>query len=392
MGRRTVIRIKPSAHTVSSANHSTSSNTNRSLLSRRYFKTSSVAMYSGVFLLILSVVAVGYQPPEHSSASASAVELASSRNPSPAPTADELVATNVAANIAGTADLPVSSNVANLSQSLTAQSVLTQSDTNVVAKPQIVEPTADSREIRTYKTKSGDTAPAVAQKFGISAETVKWANDIDSDALEPNKELRILPVDGVIIKAGDGDTLDSIASKYDANPEQLKNFNDLEISGVVPGQELIIPSGELPEADRPGYTEPTTSATTANGTSSGSSSSTVVDSSIANASAGNRYAFGNCTWYAYERRAQLGRPIGSFWGNANTWSMYAQSAGFKVNNSPAVGAIMEGGGSTVYGHVAVVESVNGDSFTVSEMNYVGFNVVSERTIPMSQAGSYRFIH
>lgn len=339
--------------------------------------------------MVLSLVAVGYRPPEHSNASASAVELASARDSETAPTADELVETTAAANIAQTADLPVSSNVANLSQSLAAESVLTQTDTNIVAKPQIVEPTADSREIQTYKTKTGDTVPAIAQQFGVSADTIKWANNLNSDALVANKDLKILPVSGVIVKAGEGDTLQSIADKYNANPDQLKAFNDLEISGVVAGKELIIPSGELPTNERPGYTAPTSTASSSSG-SYGSGG--VVSGAVANASAGNRYAFGNCTWYAYERRAQLGRPIGSFWGNANTWSMYAQSAGFKVNNSPAVGAIMEGGGSAVYGHVAVVESVNGDSFTVSEMNYVGFNVVSERTIPMSQAGSYRFIH
>ncbi len=43
----------------------------------------------------------------------------------------------------------------------------------------------------------------------------------------------------------------------------------------------------------------------------------------------------NCTWYVYERRLQLGRPISSFWGNANTWATSARAAGFVVNNTPA---------------------------------------------------------
>jgi surface antigen len=40
------------------------------------------------------------------------------------------------------------------------------------------------------------------------------------------------------------------------------------------------------------------------------------------------------------------------------------------------------------GHVAYVEAVNADgSWRVSEMNFVGFGVISERTIKPGQLGS-----
>ena len=47
-----------------------------------------------------------------------------------------------------------------------------------------------------------------------------------------------------------------------------------------------------------------------------------------------------------------------------------------------------------YGHVGIVEAVNGDgSITVSDMNYAGgFNSVSYRTIPASVVGLYNYIH
>jgi surface antigen len=113
------------------------------------------------------------------------------------------------------------------------------------------------------------------------------------------------------------------------------------------------------------------------------------------ATAGNRYAAGNCTWYAYERRAQMGRPVGSFWGNANTWASSARAAGYVVNRTPAAGAVFTDQAG-YFGHVGVVERVldNGDVY-ITEMNnyaYGGFNVVNDRTISAGQAAAYQYIH
>lgn len=110
--------------------------------------------------------------------------------------------------------------------------------------------------------------------------------------------------------------------------------------------------------------------------------------SIANS--GNLYAYGNCTYYAFDRRAQLGRSIGSLWGNANNWGNAAAKSGFVVNNKPEVGAIFQTANGP-YGHVGVVESVNANgTVTVSEMNYKGYNVKSTRTI--TNPGAYNYIH
>lgn len=350
-------------------------------------KSTTIAAYAGVFLLLISMVAIGYQPPQKMETVANAANTTQQGGPQTPeqPSVDQLVATNIAAGIAERAELPIATNVANLSVSLSAESELAQSSNNIISKPQIVQPTADGREMRRYTAQAGDTVQSIAQRFGVSAETVRWANSLNTDAVEVNRQLTIPPVDGVVYVVRAGDTTDSIAAKYSADKARITAFNDLELGGLTPGRSIIIPGGVLPENERPGYVAPRRGG-------SGGGSYSAVNSQLARASAGNRYAFGNCTSYAYERRLALGRPVGSFWGNAATWAMYARSAGYLVNNTPAVGAVMQNGGG--YGHVAIVESVNPDgSITVSEMNYAGnFNRVTSRTVGAGTAAGFTYIH
>ncbi|HEY5695418.1 MAG TPA: CHAP domain-containing protein [Candidatus Saccharimonadales bacterium] len=343
------------------------------------------------------MVAIGYQPPQKVDNVANAVTTptaatSQSNVTADQPSVDQLVATNVAAGIAESTGLPIATNVANLSVSLTAEHQLAQSDSNAISKPQIVQPTADSRIIQHYTAQAGDSAATVGAKFGISADTVKWANNLATDAIAAGKDLVILPTDGVLYTVQNGDTAASIASKYQADATRIVSFNDLELSGVTAGRTIVVPGGILPTNERPGYVAPQRASS--QGAYDGGYST--IDAQIASASAGNRYAFGNCTWYAYERRVQLGLPAGSFWGNAATWAMYARAAGYQVDHSPSVGAIAQWnayqGGAGYAGHVGIVESVNSDgSITISEMNYLwNFNRVTSRTIAPSSVSN--FIH
>jgi len=350
-------------------------------------KSTTVAGYVGVFLLVISVVAIGYQPPQKVDALATATTV-STAAPAAQPSVDQLVATNIAAGIAERANLPIANNVANLSVSLAAESQLTQNNSSVINKPQIIQPTADNRQIKNYIAKAGDTATSVGQQFNLSANTIKWANNLSSDAIDNGKQLVILPIDGILYTVKSGDSIESLAAKYGASVDQITAYNDLELGGLTAGHQIIIPAGVLPENERPGYVSPTNAAS--QGSYLGGYST--INAQIAGVSAGNRYAPGNCTWYAYERRMQLGRPVGSYWGNAATWAMYARAAGYLVDNTPSVGAVMQNGGG--YGHVAVVEEVNSDgSITISEMNYAGnFNRVTTRTVGASEVPYYNYIH
>jgi surface antigen len=98
-------------------------------------------------------------------------------------------------------------------------------------------------------------------------------------------------------------------------------------------------------------------------------------------SCGNHFDYGYCTWYVANRRCI------PWFGNAWEWYGNAQASGFPVGNQARVGAVavwdqrMSG-----YGHVAYVESVQPNGFTVSEMNYNAWGQVDTRFVPYSNPG------
>jgi surface antigen len=119
---------------------------------------------------------------------------------------------------------------------------------------------------------------------------------------------------------------------------------------------------------------------------------TLYTAPTATAYTGGGYDFGYCTYWASMRRSEIGKPIPNNWGNANTWDDFARGAGYEVDHSPATGAIMQTDAGPL-GHVAFVETVGADgSWTVSEMNYKGWDEIDNRTIPRKSAQDYNFIH
>lgn len=83
------------------------------------------------------------------------------------------------------------------------------------------------------------------------------------------------------------------------------------------------------------------------------------DSIIDNWSYPNR----ECTSYVAWKRASVGRPVGSYLGNAGSWP--------SNTSSPAVGDVIVFPYSSFapYGHVGYVEGVSGSGVTISEFNF-----------------------
>ncbi len=377
--------------------HQTAGNSQTKLEIKKLFNKKSVIIYSSVFVALVAGVALGFNTlkttPELNAIAGSSDTVSASAPQVKVALVDKTVEANVVAGLAETANLPVAANAAELSVSLSVVQNLSQDGDIAVIKPQTLETVIANQSVKHYTIAEGDTYDSIAAANGITARTVKWANGIKNDDVEVGKEIKLLPVDGVVCTAQEGETVDQLAEKYGASAERITSFNNLELATDLNGRELVIPDGILPEKDRPEYEPPTVAAvtTTVTGYQNGGTVRSSYRSNLS-ASVGNRYAYGYCTWWAYERRAQIGRPIGSFWGNATSWASSGAASGFAVNRSPAVGAIMQNGGG--YGHVAVVESVNADgSIEISEMNGpAGWNVIARRTIPAGQVGSYNYIH
>lgn len=332
---------------------------------------SHVAVVAG----ILGIIAFGYRAPVEASPSLNNQSIIEQNS-----SVDQIAAATVASTVAQTLDMSIEDNVQNLAVSLNAQTELAQTDNSFLAKPQIVELNSGRASIITYVTKRGDTVQRVAAAFGVSEDTIKWANNLSANTLRSGRELLIPGVTGVIYVVKSGDDVAKLASKYKADKNRIISYNNLEFSGLQPGARIVIPGGVLPTTERPGYVAPVSYSY------SFAAGPTVYS--------GNTYAYGYCTYYAYNKRAAIGRPIGSNWGNANTWDDYARAAGFTVNHIPKRGAVIQNdGGWSGLGHVGIVDSVNADgSITVSDMNYAGWNVISTRTVPASSVRSFNYIH
>lgn len=116
-------------------------------------------------------------------------------------------------------------------------------------------PRPDADRIAVYTVQTGDTPGAIAQQFGISLNTLLWANNLRSaSTIKAGDDLIILPVTGVQYEVKRGDTLEGIAKKFKGDAAEIVSFNGLGIGETLEtGMIIIIPDGELvpPPAGRP---------------------------------------------------------------------------------------------------------------------------------------------
>lgn len=108
-------------------------------------------------------------------------------------------------------------------------------------------PVPSSNQFSVYVVREGDTLSQIADMFGVSANTIFWANDMTSKShIEPGQTLLILPITGVRHTVAKGDTLQTIAKKYSADIDEILEYNELSTDAVLAlGDTLLIPDGEF---------------------------------------------------------------------------------------------------------------------------------------------------
>lgn len=241
------------------------------------------------------------------------------------------------------------------------------------------------KDVLVYEVKPGDTPSAIADQFGISTNTMLWANNLDlfsATKIKPGDKLVILPISGVRHVIKKGETIASITKKYSANKEDILAYNNIKDGNALEiGSVLIVPDGKMPVPPAPA--KPKTVLVAVSKTAANASDyfavNTVAGDKFSPAQGlGKKFPWGQCTYYVATRRYV------PWSGHAKSWLVNARAFGFKTGGTPAPGAIMVTAENPRYGHVTYVETVSDDGkITVSEMNFVGLGIKSVRVMSAS---------
>ncbi|MGW7975287.1 CHAP domain-containing protein [Staphylococcus xylosus] len=295
---------------------------------------------------------------------------------------------------------------------------------------------ASADQIHTVKENAKLTD--IAQAFATTTTEIQNLNQINDREYVQAGERLVLP-DNDIVEVKVGDSIQSIATAYQLTVEQLNQLNPNLGEMIYPGQLIAVSEkgsahlnnqiqqmfneqieGQSNTSDG-NYNEAINEQSTPNHTTTSTNVTSIAPQTWPNVNAqdvaennqqmhvdsnveskehyrpvqqtsndNNYYTWGQCTYYAFDRRQQLGKSVGNLWGNANNWASAARQNGYQVNHTPEVGAIFQSNAGN-YGHVGIVERKNSDgSILVSEMNWQGVGQKSYRTV--HNTGQYNYIH
>lgn len=123
---------------------------------------------------------------------------------------------------------------------------------SAVVKPILSPAEQEARQrdkIVEYLVLEGDTISEIAQKFGVTSNTLLWENNLTAySVIRPGQKLTILPVSGLRYKVVSGDTIAKIAKKYSAEADDIIEFNKLaSAEDLNIGEIILIPGGKKPQ-------------------------------------------------------------------------------------------------------------------------------------------------
>lgn len=256
----------------------------------------------------------------------------------------------------------------------------------IVVKPMAVPTAVPVRhDPISYTVQDGDDLASIANRFAVTLDELRWSNPAlgTSIRVRTGQVLLVPPIAGVVVQVRRGDTVSGLAAVWHVDPSSIVDFNYLRdpIADLTDGRLLVLPGGHGSVITPQPWAANLPAAAAGGGTFAikvgGSPGPYPV----------TRFPYGQCTWYVATKV-----PI-PWVGNAWQWYSAAQAAGWPVGATPRVGAVMVDWESRYYGHVAYVEAVNADgSWVVSEMNYIGWGVIDQRTIHPGQVPLLGFFY
>jgi surface antigen len=273
---------------------------------------------------------------------------------------DQLSSTEIAVHVSRMSQMETAIAVTNQADSVSSSSSVVSHDDTLVANPKIMTTDIKTKDdIFTYTVEAGDTVGSLANKFGVTSDSIRWSNELSAwQALRVGQELVIPPIDGIVYTVQADDDPESLAQRFNADEDLIIRFNDAELDGLQAGERIVIPDGER----RPQQTA--APATSYYGFSFGSRAIYGY----------NGYVPGYCTYYVASRVS-----VPTNWGNARNWAAGARAtSGWTVDTTPRPGSIAQTTAMHWLGHVAVVEEVSEDGSMIrySDMNgLAGFNRV-----------------
>ena len=96
--------------------------------------------------------------------------------------------------------------------------------------------------IKTYKVQKGDVLSGIAANFGISLDTIKWANPGVRSLIQKGDLLVIPPVDGVIYEVRAGDSLETVTQRFRADADLIQEYNPgYQKLLDTPGSKVVLP-------------------------------------------------------------------------------------------------------------------------------------------------------
>lgn len=206
--------------------------------------------------------------------------------------------------------------------------------------------------ISVYEVRKGDTISAVARVYGVSKNTIMWANDLKSERLTPGDILVILPITGVKHTVKSGDTITSVARKYKGDVEDIAKYNGIASDAkLAVGDVIIVPEGEIVIAPVKGKT--LVKAKTAS-TPSGF---------LIRPLYGGRKTQGIHGNNAVDIAATTGTPV---YASAGGQIIVARSSGYNGGYGNMIIITHAGKIQTVYAHLNIVNVVSGQTVAQGE--------------------------